>query len=368
MNSKFSVPYFDLAQSHGLIKRELIEACEKVITQGWFIRGSEDAVFERRFAEYCGTKYCVGVGNGLDAIRLILQSMEIGKGDEVILPANTFIATALAVSETGAQPVIVDADIKTCNIDINRIEEKITDRTKAIIAVHLYGRAADMDKILQIAYQYNLKVIEDAAQAHGAIYKGRRIGSLGDAAAFSFYPGKNLGALGDGGAITTNNKETADKVRMIANYGSKEKYHHICKGCNSRLDELQAAFLNVKLKYLDKWNSERRKIASRYFHEINSEKVLLLSQTDEAEENVYHVFPVFCKDRIGLQEHLARAGIETNIHYPVPIFKQEVYKGLWNNKDFPVTAKICREEVSIPLYQGMTEEQINKVIETLKLY
>ncbi len=255
------VPYLNLEVLHRPIREELDAAYQSVMQREWFIGGEADGKFEEEFAAYCGGDYCVGTGNGLDAIRLILLAYEIGIGDEVIVPANTYIATVLAITYVGATPVFVDADRNTYLIDISKIEEKITKRTKAIIAVHLYGRVVDMDPLVELAGRYSLKVIEDAAQAHGGVYRGKRAGTLGDAAAFSFYPGKNLGALGDAGAVVTNDAGIADKVRAYGNYGSFEKYHHVYKGCNSRLDELQAAFLSVKLKYLDGWNEERRRSA-----------------------------------------------------------------------------------------------------------
>ena len=258
------VPYLDLGKMHSEIQKELDAAYREVTERQWYIGGEADRKFEQEFAAYCGVKECVGTGNGLDAIRLILLAYGIGEGDEVIVPANTFIATVLAVTYVGAIPVFVDADMETYNIDIHKIEEKITDKTKAIIVVHLYGRAVDVVSVRKIAEKYSLRIIEDAAQAHGAEVDGRKTGSLGDAAAFSFYPGKNLGALGDAGAVVTNDREIAERVRAYGNYGSYEKYNHVYQGCNSRLDEYQAAFLSVKLKYLENWNDKRRRIAQIY--------------------------------------------------------------------------------------------------------
>lgn len=305
------------------------------------------------------------MGNGLDALRLILQGYGIGVGDEVIVPANTFIATVLAVSYVGASPVLVDADINTYTIDCQKIEDRITPRTKAIIAVHLYGRCADMEVINQIAVKYKLKVIEDAAQAHGSMYHGKKAGSLGDAAAFSFYPGKNLGALGDGGAVVTNDDELAWKVRALGNYGSYTKYEHLFKGCNSRLDELQAAFLETKLFYLNMWNKERRRIAKRYNTEITNSR-LILPHIDNYEEHSFHIFSILCKNRTEVVKTLQKKGIDTNIHYPTPIPLQGAYRGLFGTLDnYPVTKRICDEELSIPLYPGMTEQQIDYVIHAL---
>lgn len=365
MGTALEVPYLDLGQIHNPIHQELAEAYERVMANQWFIQGRECDRFEHEFAAYCGAGYCVGVGNGLDAIRLILLALGIGEGDEVIVPANTFIATVLGVSYVGATPVLVDASYDTYLIDPDKIEERITKKTKAIIVVHLYGRVFEMEPIWQFARKYDLKVIEDAAQAHGALYRGKRVGALGDAAAFSFYPGKNLGALGDGGAVVTREKEIAEKVKMIANYGSAEKYQHVYKGCNSRLDELQAAFLSVKLKYLNEWNAERRTIASYYMEQIRSKKLKLPQQTQEPEGNVYHIFPLLCKERTELQSYLANEGIGTNIHYPIPIYEQEAYRTEMKENDYPVTSEICGSEISIPLYPGMTMEQIDQVIDCL---
>lgn len=357
------VPYLDLGRLHNPIKRELDEAYKSVMERQWFIGGAADEQFEKEFAAYCEVKECVGVGNGLDAIRLILAAYDIGKGDEVIVPANTFIATVLAVTYVGATPVFVDADINTYNMDIAKIEEKITDKTKAIIVVHLYGRMTEMDKICDIAKRYSLKVIEDAAQGHGAVYKGKKAGSYGNAAAFSFYPGKNLGALGDAGAVVTNDKELAVTIRALGNYGSVEKYHHIYQGCNSRLDELQAAFLSVKLKYLQGWNEERRKIAERYNREINNPKVILPAIPEDIEEHVFHIYPVLVEKRKDFIQYLQEKGISTNVHYPIPIVEQGAYKEYGGQlKYYPVTKKICEQEVSLPLYPGMSEDQIEWVI------
>ncbi len=357
------VPYLDLGRLHNPIQRELDEAYKSVMERQWFIGGAADEQFEKEFAAYCEVKECVGVGNGLDAIRLILAAYDIGNGDEVIVPANTFIATVLAVTYVGATPVFVDADINTYNMDIAKIEEKITDKTKAIIAVHLYGRMTEMDKICDIAKRYSLKVIEDAAQGHGAVYKGKKAGSYGNAAAFSFYPGKNLGALGDAGAVVTNDKELAATIRALGNYGSVEKYHHIYQGCNSRLDELQAAFLSIKLRYLQNWNEERRKIAERYNREINNSKVILPTMPNDMREHVFHIYPVLVEERKDFIKYLQEKGISTNVHYPIPIVEQGAYKEYCGQiKYYPVTKKICEQEVSLPLYPGMSEDQIEWVI------
>ena len=360
------VPFATFEPMHQEIRQELDAAYKKVMDSSYFIQGEECKKFEEEFARYCNAEYCVGVATGLDAIYLILKAMEIGEGDEVIVPSNTFIATALAVSYTGATPVFVEPVIENFNINVNKIEEKITDRTKAIIAVHLQGRAADMDPICEIAHKHGLKVIEDAAQAHGARYKGRMVGSLSDAAAFSFYPGKNLGALGDGGCVVTNNKEIAEKVRALGNYGSDYKYHHIYQGTNSRLDEMQAAFLRVKLPHLDKWNEERRKIADRYLHEITNPKIKLPVATDKTFVHIYHVFVIRCDERDRLEKWLNENEIGTVKHYPVPMHMQPAYKSL-NIKEgeLPIAEEISATVLSIPMYFGMTKDEINYVIEKI---
>lgn len=363
------IPYLDLSPIHNPIKPELLEAFQEVVENEWFIKGKFVSKFEKAFANYCGTKYCIGVGNGLEAIRLILNAMEIGEGDEVIVPANTFIATALAVTQTGAVPVFVDADIHTYNIDTTLIEKYITSKTKAIIAVHLYGRMVRMDEVGRIARKYDLKVIEDSAQAHGAHQDGISVGNFGHAAAFSFYPGKNLGALGDGGAVVTNDKELAERINALGNYGSIEKYHHICKGCNSRLDELQSALLLVKLKYLKEWNRERARIAKQYLTDIKNKKVLLPEVLEDKEIHVFHIFPVLVEERERFIKFLRERHIGTNVHYPTPIMEQEAYceyAGMIEN--YPVTKRICGEEVSIPLYPGMTQEMIEWVIMCVNQY
>lgn len=363
------IQYLNLKRLHHNIQNELDMAYKEVQENQWFISGNADARFESEFARYCGTKACVGVGNGLDAIRLILIAYGIGAGDEVIVPANTFIATALAVTYVGARPVFVDADMETYNIDPSKIEEKITNKTKAIIVVHLYGRAVNVESIKELAGKYSLKLIEDAAQGHGAEINGRKTGSLGDAAAFSFYPGKNLGALGDAGAVTTNDLELADKIRALANYGSYEKYHHVHKGCNSRLDELQAAFLSVKLKYLEEWNSERRNIAEKYADEMRNEKVILPVIPSDRKSHVFHIYPVLVLNRENFIQFLRERGIMTNVHYPIPIMEQKAYEESGEQASrYPVTQKICAQEVSLPLYPGMTEDEIEWVIKCVNQF
>ncbi len=364
------ITYLNLKAIHEPIREELDNVYREVVDRSWYISGKYNKQFEEAFAAYCGAPACVGVGNGLDALRLILQAYGIGAGDEVIVPANTFIATVLAVTDVGATPVFVDADMRTYTMDVSLMESKITARTKAVIAVHIYGRTADMDAICEIAGRHGLKVIEDAAQAHGARYRGKRAGSLGDAAAFSFYPGKNLGALGDGGAVVTNDGELAEKVRAIGNYGSIEKYRHLYQGCNSRLDELQAGFLSVKLRYLDAWNRERIRIAGIYQERMQNPNIILPAADGLSEErNVFHIYPVLCSQRDRFLDYLKQRGIGVNVHYPIPIPQQAAYPELKAvQKEIPVTDRICREEVSLPLYPGLSEREIDRIVTAINQY
>lgn len=360
------IPFVDLKPMHNELRSQLDEAYNRVLDNSIYIQGEECKGFEQEFANYCGAKYCIGVATGLDALYLILRAMEIGDGDEVIVPSNTYIATALAVSYVGAKPVFVEPTIDTYNIDTTKIEEAITTKTKAIIAVHLQGRAADMDEVNRIASKHNLRVIEDAAQAHGAKYKGKKVGTLSDAAGFSFYPGKNLGALGDAGCVVTNNKEIADKVRSLGNYGSDYKYHHIYKGTNSRLDELQAAFLRVKLPELDKWNKERRRIANLYLEGIHNPKIILPKVSDDTYEHIYHVFVIRCDERDRLEQYLTEKGIGTVKHYPIPMHLQEAYRDLNIKKGMlPIAEEISATVLSIPMYYGMTGDEVQTVISAL---
>lgn len=357
------INYTDFERMHKPIEKELFQAFEEVYRSQWFIQGKKLEQFEKEFAAYNGAEYCVGVGNGLDALRLILQAYDIGEGDEVLVPSNTFIATVLAISYVGAVPVFVEPDIDTLLINPDLIEEKITEKTKAIMVVHLYGRLAEMDRIMDIARKYNLKVFEDTAQAHGASKNGVKAGAFGDAGAFSFYPGKNLGALGDAGAVITNHKEIAQKVRALGNYGSKIKYKHEYKGVNSRLDELQAAFLSVKLKALPQWTQERQRIAAQYYEKMKNPRIKLPVFT---ENNVYHIFPVLCEDRDALQSYLEEKGVHTLIHYPLAIHLQDAYSDMgFGRGAYPLAEKICDTELSLPLYPGMTEEEIEYVIKCI---
>lgn len=362
------IPFVSLEHMHCEIEEQIHEAVSNVIRKNWFIRGEYCEQFEQEFAKYCGVKYCVGCGNGLDALYLILRAYDITYGDEVIIPSNTFIATALAVTYTGATPIFVEPDIATYTIDPQRIQEKITAKTKAIIAVHLYGQAADMDAVNAIARANNLIVIEDAAQAHGAEYKNKKTGCLGNAAAFSFYPGKNLGAMGDAGAVTTNDKNIADKVRALGNYGSDYKYHHIYAGTNSRLDEMQAAVLLVKLRYLDQWNSYRQRAADQYLKKFHNEKVIVpFSAADNS--HVWHIFALRVKDRDVFAGYLEEHGIGTTIHYPTPIHLQGAYRFLDMTEGMlPIAEKISNTELSIPMYYGITDEEISYIVDVINQY
>lgn len=363
-----NIPFVTFLPMEKELNNSLHDAFERVFTRSWYIEGVEDKTFEKIFSEYCGTDYCIGVGNGLDALMLALKALGIGAGDEVIIPSNTYIATALAVTYVGARPVFVEPDIRTFNIHPMLIEASINEKTRAIIPVHLYGQACNMDLIMDIAKRYNLFVIEDCAQAHGATYKGQKVGTFGDVAGFSFYPGKNLGALGDAGAVVTNNKELADKIRVLGNYGSDYKYHHIYKGNNSRLDELQAAFLTAKLPHLERMNIERRKIAKKYTEGIKNPKVTVPYVIDNAVP-VWHIYGIRCIERDDLEKHLNDKGIGTNKHYPIPIHLQECYKDFgFNVGDFPIAEEISATELSIPMYYGMTDEEIQYVIDAINDY
>ena len=347
--SQRTIPFLDLGAINNSYREALETALRSVLESGWFIMGHELKTFESEFASYCGTQHCIGVGNGLEALQLILQAMSIGPGDEVIVPSNTYIATWLAVSYSGATPVPVEPNEKTFNLDSTRIETAITPRTRAIIAVHLYGQPADMDPILEIARRHNLRVVEDAAQAHGARYKGRRAGSLGDAAGFSFYPGKNLGALGDGGAVTTDDDDLAERIRILRNYGSKVKYHNELKGLNSRLDELQAAFLRVKLKVLDTWNDHRTAIAGYYSDSLQCSG-LTIPFVPEWAQPAWHLYVVGSTARDQLQQKLTDLGIGTMIHYPIPPHLQPAYAELGMRPgDFPIAEKMASQVLSLPI-------------------
>lgn len=355
------IPFLDFNAMHRELRKQFDQAYHRVLDSQWFILGLELEAFEHEFAEYCETSHAIGVANGLDALHLILKGYGIGEGDEVIVPSNTYIATWLAVSYTGAKPVPVEPDERTYNIDPHLIEAAITPRTKAIIAVHLYGQIADMDSINIIAKKHGLKVIEDAAQAHGAKYKGKRAGSLGDAAGFSFYPGKNLGALGDGGAVTTDDNALADNIRMLRNYGSKDKYRNEIKGFNSRLDELQAAFLRVKLSFLDEWNDRRNKIAGRYLERL-AKSDFVLPHVPSWAEPVWHLFVIRSRNRDLLQNALCNAGIGSMIHYPIPPHLQPAYAEMKLGRgSFPIAEAIHDQVLSLPIWPQLELETCDMV-------
>ena len=361
------IKFLDLKKITDCYAPAIKEATDRVVSSGWFLQGEETKAFEKEYAEFIGTKYAIGCGNGLDALTLILRAyIELGimkTGDEVIVPANTYIASILAITENGLRPVLVEPDPDTCQIDPDKIEAAVSPATKAIMIVHLYGRCAYTEKIGEICRRHNLKLIEDNAQAHGCLYNGKRTGSLGDAAGHSFYPGKNLGALGDAGAVTTNDPLLADTVHSLGNYGSAKKYVFKHQGRNSRIDELQAAILRVKLPRLDADNSRRIEIADRYLTEITNPEIKMMPQA-HAGENVYHIFPIFTPHREDLQRYLADNGVQTLIHYPIPPHKQECYGG-WNSLSFPTTEKLHREELSLPISPVLTDAEVATIITLL---
>ncbi|RAI14253.1 MAG: aminotransferase [Candidatus Melainabacteria bacterium] len=360
------IKFLDLKKINNRYREEIDSRIKNILDKGWYLQGEENENFTKNFANFCGTKFALGVANGLDALNLIIKAYGFGNGDEIIVPANTYIATILAISANGCIPILVEPDIKTYNINPDSIEEKITSKTKAIMVVHLYGQAVQMEKIWKIAKKYNLKIIEDSAQAHGAIYQENRTGNLGDASGFSFYPGKNLGCIGDGGAVTTNDEELFNKIKAIANYGSDRKYHHIYKGVNSRLDEIQAAVLDVKLKHLDSDNNKRREISKYYRENIKNSK-LILPETYDEKSHVWHIFAVRTQNRDEFQKYLTEKGIQTIIHYPTPPHKQGAYKE-WNNLSFPITEEIHNTILSLPISPVMTDSEIEKVVEVVNEY
>ena len=360
------IKFLDLKKINNRYREEIDSRIKNILDKGWYLQGEENENFTKNFANFCGTKFALGVANGLDALNLIIKAYGFSNGDEIIVPANTYIATILAISENGCIPILVEPDIKTYNINPDSIEKKITSKTKAIMVVHLYGQAVQMEKIWKIAKKYNLKIIEDSAQAHGAIYQENRTGNLGDASGFSFYPGKNLGCMGDGGAVTTNNEELFNKIKAIANYGSDRKYHHIYKGVNSRLDEIQAAVLDIKLKHLDSDNNKRREISKYYRENIKNSKIILPETYDE-KSHVWHIFAVRTQNRDEFQKYLTEKGIQTIIHYPTPPHKQGAYKE-WNNLSFPITEEIHNTILSLPISPVMTDSEIEKVVEVVNEY
>lgn len=362
-----NIPFLDLKREQAPHKDKLKQILSAVVDEGWYILGKNKTQFEKTFANYCGTKHCIGVGNGLDAIRLILMAyIELGdfnKGDEVIVPANSFIASALAVSQSGLVPVFADCNIDSYNLDAKSVEAQLTPKTKAILAVHLYGQVSHINELKALAERHNLKLIEDAAQAHGAIYQGKKAGSLGDAAAFSFYPIKNLGALGDGGAVTTNNDQLAEMIFKLSNYGSSEKYEHEVKGLNSRLDEIQAALLCYNINKLDEENLRRKIIAERYTKEIENKKITTPSNNN-FDSHVFHIYTIRVQQRKELIEYLNAKGIGTQIHYPKCIHKQKAYRES-NTISLPISERLQNEILSIPIYPSLTENEIDYIIDCL---
>ncbi len=362
------VPFVSFLPMENELRKELEQAYERVLLKSWYIKGEEGKEFEDKFAEYCETNYCVGTGNGLDALILALKSLGIGQNDEVIVPANSYIASALAITYVGAKPVFVDVDINTYNINVSLIEKAISKKTKAIMPVHLYGQPCEMEVIVNIARSNNLYVIEDCAQAHGATYGGKKVGSFGDISGFSFYPGKNLGALGDAGAVVTNKEELYRKVSALGNYGSDRKYHHIYMGINSRLDEVQAAMLLVKLPHLNRMNEERRRIACIYSEKINNSKIVIPKVLDECNP-VWHIYGIRCYERDSLEKYLFEKGIETNKHYPTPIHLQPCFGEYGYKKgDYPIAEEISETELSLPMYYGLKNEEIDYVVDAINSF
>jgi len=358
------IKFLDLQKINAQYEQELKEAATRVIDSGWYLIGKELESFEQNYGSFCGVNHCLGVANGLDALRLIFKAYiemgEINKGDEVIVPANTYIASILAISDNGLIPVLVEPNIRTYNLDTSKIEEVLSSKTKAILTVHLYGQNSCSEELVSICKTHKLKLVEDVAQAHGAIWKGKVSGNLGDAAGHSFYPGKNLGALGDAGAVTTNDKALSKTIEALRNYGSHKKYENIYQGLNSRLDEIQAAFLNVKLKYIQKDIADRRKVAKYYLENINNPTIILPEILNE-EEHVWHLFVVRTNDRDGLQAYMLENGIQTLIHYPTPPHRQLAYKE-FNNLSFPITEQIHNEVLSLPISPVITDQEVNYVV------
>ncbi len=365
------IKFLDLQKINLLYQEEIEQKLINVFRSGWYLLGDEVKTFEKNLSQYIGSRHSIGVANGLDALRLIFKAyIELGfmkPGDEVIVPANTYIASILALSDNGLTPVLVEPDLSTYNIDISKIEEKITTKTKAILIVHLQGRVVFSEALKNLAARYHLKIIEDNAQAIGAEWSGIKSGNLGDAAGFSFYPGKNLGALGDAGAVTTNDAELAKTIRALANYGSNEKYVNIYKGLNSRLDEIQAAVLDVKLKYIDEENRYRRNIAKRYISEIKNPKITLPENPENEHEHVWHVFVIRTAERSALQNHLTENGIQSLIHYPIPPHQQKAYQE-WNDLSLPITEQIHEEVLSLPISPVMSDEEVSRVIDLLNQF
>jgi dTDP-4-amino-4,6-dideoxygalactose transaminase len=363
-----TVPFLDLAAATAELRAEIDTAVGRVLDSGWFLLGDEINAFEVEFAAFTGAGHCVGVGNGLDALTLALRALDVGDGDEVIVPSNTYIATWLAVSAVGATPVAVEPDPAPHNIDPDRIEAAITPRTRVILPVHLYGQPADLAPILATARTHGLRVVEDAAQAHGARYQGRRIGAHGDVVCWSFYPGKNLGALGDGGAITTDDAGVADRVRVLRNYGSRVKYVNEVRGVNSRLDEVQAAVLRVKLAHLDEWNDQRRRIAERYASELTGGTGLGSPRTADGSDSVWHLFVVTHPERDQMQEHLATEGVQTLIHYPTPPYRQDAYAGHPAVDSSPIADRLAETVLSLPIGPHLDDASVDRVIQAVHAF
>ena len=363
------IPFLSLKESNSLVKEDIVNSFKQILDLDWYILGDFVEKFENDFKKFNNVNHCIGVGNGLDALIISLKSLGVGIGDEVILPANTFIATALSVSFVGAKPVLVEPSCKTYNIKAKGIESAISKKTKAIIPVHLYGQACEIIPIIELAKTYKLDVVEDNAQSQGAKYCGQPTGSFGSINATSFYPGKNLGAMGDAGAITTNNEELANKARLFRNYGSTQKYLHEVKGQNSRLDELQAAVLVHKLRYLNKWNEQRVNIADYYDANLKGVGDLILPEVAEGCTHIYHLYVVRTKSRDKLKDYLSSKGIQTLIHYPLPIHLQEAYKELGHKTgDFPVTEELSQTSLSLPVYYGLTEQQLEYITDSIKTF
>ena len=364
------IPFLDLKKTYLELKQEIDTALEGVLKGGWYVLGENVRLFEEEFSAYCGCRYCVGVGSGMDALELLLKAYGVGPGSEVIVPANTYIATALAVSNVGAKPVLVEPDEQTCNIDPSKIEEIITSKTNAVLAVHLYGQTADMTKIRVICQTHGLKLFEDGAQAHGASHFGIKAGALGDAAGFSFYPGKNLGAFGDAGAVITNDPEAAEYIQMARDYGSDKKYYNRIKGVNSRLDEIQAAVLRVKLGHLDEWNRRRSAVAEIYFDKLQArDEELVLPHIGEGNTHVWHLFAVRSNSRDKLRVYLEKRGIGTLIHYPVPLYSQVAYGEMNHLRDnFPISNAISAQILSLPMDPHLSKTEVEYVCEEINRF
>lgn len=364
------IPFLDLNKINKKYEKDFIKVLKKIIDRGWYIRGEEVDKFENEFSEYCKVDNTIGVANGLDALSLIIRAYKelnvFSDNDEIIVPANTYIASILAITENNLKPILIEPDINTFLIDTQKIKEKITTKTKAIMVVHLYGHTCNMNEIRKVSKKHNLKIIEDSAQSHGAKYLNKVSGNLGDASGFSFYPGKNLGALGDAGCVTTNDSKLSETIRILSNYGSSIKYKNKYKGINSRLDELQAAFLRIKLRYQNEEIEERRRIADSYLNNISNSKVIL-PKTSNRCNHVWHLFVIRTENREKLQKHLLRNGIQTMIHYPIPPHKQLAFKE-WNNLSFPVTEKIHKEVLSIPIYPGLQNNEVFQVVNSINNY